>query len=171
MKKEILFDGKLYRLNSATNYYIVHDKEKKGKMLHRAIWERYSGEKIPKGYIIHHIDGNRLNNEFSNLMCVSPKEHSKLHKNGEAASKRLKEHPERVAVFLQKAKEWHKTPESRQMTRDRFKGVKHHPRECKACGVTFGTYVDHVYCSTCIRKFRARAKRHGVSQQQWMDFV
>jgi hypothetical protein len=46
---------------------------------YRIIWEKFNEEKIPKGYHIHHIDGNRNNNEPLNLMCISPEDHFKIH--------------------------------------------------------------------------------------------
>ena len=50
---------------------------------HRWVWVKYNGE-IPydengQTYEIHHVDGNRENNDISNLMCVSKREHSKIH--------------------------------------------------------------------------------------------
>jgi HNH endonuclease len=52
---------------------------------HRKIYETYIGP-IPKdedgrSYEIHHIDGNHNNNELSNLLCVSIKEHYEIHKS------------------------------------------------------------------------------------------
>jgi len=34
---------------------------------------------IPKGFVIHHIDGVRLNNDPDNLFLISRSDHSKLH--------------------------------------------------------------------------------------------
>jgi hypothetical protein len=45
---------------------------------YRKIWEQHYGP-IPKGNHIHHIDGNRDNNDISNLMCVTPREHYDIH--------------------------------------------------------------------------------------------
>ena len=45
---------------------------------YRTIWERHNG-KIPQGFEIHHIDGNRNNNNISNLLCVSLEEHYNIH--------------------------------------------------------------------------------------------
>ena len=45
---------------------------------HRYIWELHNG-KIPKGYEVHHIDGNTHNNDISNLTLLSIKEHRSLH--------------------------------------------------------------------------------------------
>jgi hypothetical protein len=47
-------------------------------MSYRKIWEKHNG-KIPYGYEIHHIDGNRKNNHISNLLCVSIEDHYKIH--------------------------------------------------------------------------------------------
>lgn len=50
---------------------------------YRKIWEDNFGP-IPKdengrSYEIHHKDGNTENNDLSNLMCVSIKEHYDIH--------------------------------------------------------------------------------------------
>ena len=44
---------------------------------HRVIWKRYNGE-IPKGSMIHHINGKKRDNRIENLECCSRKEHGKL---------------------------------------------------------------------------------------------
>ena len=51
---------------------------------HRKLWESVYGQ-IPKdaegrSYEIHHIDGNHKNNDITNLLCVSIKEHYAIHK-------------------------------------------------------------------------------------------
>jgi hypothetical protein len=49
-------------------------------MHYRKIWETANNKKIPDDYEIHHIDGNRNNNEPKNLKCVSIQEHLEIHK-------------------------------------------------------------------------------------------
>lgn len=49
-------------------------------MHYRKIWEITNNKKIPKGYEIHHIDGNHDNNEPDNLKLVSIEEHLEIHK-------------------------------------------------------------------------------------------
>lgn len=44
--------------------------------LHRYKYEKEIG-KIPEGYDIHHIDGNKQNNDLSNLECLSKSDHTK----------------------------------------------------------------------------------------------
>ena len=55
--------------------------------IHRACWEAYWGM-IPKGYVVHHVDGDKLNNEIENLQCMTRSEHSSYHhtERQEAAS-------------------------------------------------------------------------------------
>ena len=45
---------------------------------YREIYVEHYGP-IPKGYHVHHIDHNPLNNDPKNLVAVSPEEHAKLH--------------------------------------------------------------------------------------------
>lgn len=49
------------------------------KDLHVAVWEKANGP-VPKGYVIHHIDFNKDNNDISNLQCMTNSEHGKLHR-------------------------------------------------------------------------------------------
>ena len=48
-------------------------------MHYRKIWEMHHNKKIPEGYEIHHIDGNKNNNDIDNLKCVSIEEHLDIH--------------------------------------------------------------------------------------------
>jgi hypothetical protein len=47
---------------------------------YRKVWERVNGD-IPKGYHIHHIDGNHYNNSIDNLKLVTQEEHFWIHYN------------------------------------------------------------------------------------------
>lgn len=47
--------------------------------IYRKIYEEHHNTKIPNGWHIHHIDGNRNNNDISNLEMLSPDEHAKKH--------------------------------------------------------------------------------------------
>jgi len=48
------------------------------KSTHRYVWEQHNG-KIPKGYYIHHKDGDSFNNKIENLELISPEEHRYIH--------------------------------------------------------------------------------------------
>lgn len=48
---------------------------------YRRIYEEYYKAQIPKGYHIHHIDGNHENNDPLNLECLSPADHAQKHEH------------------------------------------------------------------------------------------
>lgn len=50
-----------------------------GKYLHRVIMERYLGKKLRTNEHIHHVDGNVVNNNISNLEIVNNSAHRKIH--------------------------------------------------------------------------------------------
>jgi len=46
----------------------------------RYIWEQVNG-KIPEGYVIHHVNKDRLDDRIENLLLLSPTEHIIMHKD------------------------------------------------------------------------------------------
>lgn len=81
-------------INEGGYYRIRSTKEgNRNKFLHRLVWEDWYGVSVPDGYVIHHIDGNRLNNEIWNLQCVQNNIHNKHHmlKNNPWKDKNLSE--------------------------------------------------------------------------------
>lgn len=46
--------------------------------IHRMVWEQAHGP-IPPGYIVHHVDHDKRNNDLSNLALMSRQEHSAHH--------------------------------------------------------------------------------------------
>lgn len=66
-------------------YYKIDSRKEgnKNKLLHRLIWEDFWRTKIPKGYHIHHKNGNKLDNCILNLQLIKAGEHSKLHNSNE----------------------------------------------------------------------------------------
>ena len=46
--------------------------------VHRKVWMEQNGE-IPKGFLVHHKNGNKKDNRIKNLKLVSHSEHTKLH--------------------------------------------------------------------------------------------
>lgn len=63
-------------------YQITSRNENSKKLLHRLIWESYYNTKIPKGYVIHHLNENKNDNRIQNLQCISSKNHRRYHQLG-----------------------------------------------------------------------------------------
>ena len=62
-------------------YYQISSGIHQGKLLHRLIYEECFGS-IPKGFHIHHLDGNKENNNPANLVMISKSNHHHLHTSG-----------------------------------------------------------------------------------------
>lgn len=55
-------------------------KDKRGYvLLHRLVMEDYLGRYLNNDEFIHHKDGNKLNNDLSNLELIYPEKHAKEH--------------------------------------------------------------------------------------------
>lgn len=65
--------------------YITHWIAPNKKMhAHRFLMEQLLGRKLLKGEVVHHIDGDKHNNDISNLvLCKDMGEHRKLHCSAE----------------------------------------------------------------------------------------
>lgn len=63
--------------------YKYRAKKVKGKRIdmQRYVMEQILGRKLTKNEIVHHIDGNKLNNDPSNLQVMTKAEHTRLHMN------------------------------------------------------------------------------------------
>lgn len=70
----VSFEGDRYYFRSREGYYSTLS----GKRLHVAIWERANGP-VPHGHIVHHLDGDRLNNQIENLMPMTRADHARHH--------------------------------------------------------------------------------------------
>lgn len=84
--------GRLKSFRRDLNGHIMSNKNKKGwyftvnlydernkchtARIHTLVAKHFIGE-IPKGYHVHHIDGNKQNNLVTNLKIVHPSEHRK----------------------------------------------------------------------------------------------
>lgn len=77
------FNGESYYL--CGSYY-----QRKGRRLHRTVWEYHNGD-IPKGYHVHHIDGDRSNNQIDNLVLMLGSEHLSAHMSDPARKEQARE--------------------------------------------------------------------------------
>lgn len=108
---------------------------------HRELWKSVHG-KIPDGCHVHHIDGNPLNNDISNLDCVRGSSHSAIHE-----PMRTDEYRQRRIEYMRKANEaskpWHSTPDGIAFHKDN--GLKSWEdrelttKHCEHCGKEYET--------------------------------
>ena len=60
-------------------YHMTQDRDGRSTRVHRVAWATYHGP-IPNGHVVHHRNGDTLDNRIENLACMTPSEHAKLHK-------------------------------------------------------------------------------------------
>lgn len=70
-------------------YYHIRLANGEWEYLHRHIWKNVMG-KIPKNHIIRFIDGNTLNCDINNLMCITRAQNAQLNQNRRKAAQTLK---------------------------------------------------------------------------------
>ena len=70
----IYFGRKFYK---ATNGYWVCSRARL-PWAHRWVWMHHHGD-IPKGFDVHHIDGDKSNNAIENLQLMTRSEHLLIH--------------------------------------------------------------------------------------------
>jgi hypothetical protein len=178
--------GRYYLSQSTSN-----EGRKHAKGLHVAIWEFYSGEKVQKGDIIHHKDGNYFNNDYSNLERITRREHLALHAEKNRGKKPSKEQLEHLSRVREKATLWHRSEAGRAWHREHAKTslgkIKKEKYCCSFCKKDFESKiklrkVERRFCSSkcytkwqwrnnfeiirkkcviCYKEFDARASRHA----------
>ena len=142
------FNGITYGRNLQRNdhyFKLVH--------LHRAVWTYYFGE-IPDGYVVHHIDGDKENNDISNLMLMSKSEHIQLHHT----TMKMPQKPSKKTTFkcIVCGKEYEAVNNGRNLycsleclAKYRDNTLYAETRNCLFCGKEFVTnkYSNHKFCS------------------------
>lgn len=153
-----VFNGVNYYLRP--NGYYSTTKKKHTSALHHAVWEFY-GNKIIKGYDIHHKDFDKTNNNIDNLEQLSHEEHARIHMlANDAINKKCKEcgdsflsgntpsssplcKPCRNAINKEYKRRWTKEKRERINKKSLEKYHSEEYREtriCKLCGKEFSTY-------------------------------
>jgi len=137
----LIFGGKAFKVDKSGYMHM------KGIRLHRIIWEIHKGP-IPKGFDIHHKDGNKLNNTIDNLECISHPEHLSLH----------------MSQNSEKIHRWHKTKKGRlflgEKSKTLWKNRKVHTLTCLHCGKEFqAKQIDRAkYCDNNCEQAARRAR-------------
>ena len=74
-------DGYYRKRNPKTGKYLL---------VHQEIWKENNLPYIPKGFCVHHLDGDSLNNNEKNLLLLDFSTHTKLHHLGTTHTKETK---------------------------------------------------------------------------------
>ena len=125
--------------------------QRKGKRLHRMVWEFHNGP-IPDGYDVHHMDEDRTNNDIGNLQLLSESEHHSLHMQ---APERKEQSRNAIAKAIEAARDWHSTPDGEAFHSKHAKEYWQHAKlntyVCTYCGEEFQTKAvygkgEHTFC-------------------------
>ncbi len=156
-----------FRRDKKTGYYLSSRKingPRKG--LHVYVWELFNG-KVPEGYDVHHIDGNKKNNEIENLEILNRSDHAKEH-GRRLTDEQREERAERLRkMAVPKAVEWHKSKEGRKWHSNHGKEVAMNrpfiDYECDYCGKPFKSkriysITDNKFCcNNCRSSYRRKS--------------
>lgn len=147
------FNGESYYLCGA--YF-----QRKGKRLHREVWIYHNGE-IPKGFHVHHVDGNIANNSIENLQLIEGSKHLSYHMRCE---NRKEQSRESVKKAIAKAPEWHHSKAGAEwhskQSKQTWEHIPYKTVRCAWCGCEFQSRdVGHKGDRYCCEKHKASALR------------
>ncbi len=126
---------------------------------HRVVWEEANGP-IPEDYHIHHKDGDRANNDLSNLELLSDTEHGHLHgKQGGRPSKGVIECVECGEFRQHYVRDRCKTCYLTWRSRERYQGRQGSQIVCIVCS------QERIHCAKgkcyrCYKRENTRNRRH-----------
>ena len=171
--KIIEFNGVAYRLMGTGRYYLSQSNSNQGRKhprgLHVAIWEFYSKKTVPRGWHVHHKDGNPHNNGYENLECLPAKEHRKIPKKIDRVA--MGKNLERIRPL---ATAWHRSAVGRQWHREHARKIWEKSLRvgclCCVCGGPFESYhANAKFCSQrCERK---KAVSEGRYRENRICFI
>mgnify|MGYP003294393628 CR=1 FL=1 len=132
------------RFNGESFYLCGNYYQRKGKRLHRTVWEHHNGE-IPKGYHVHHVDEDRSNNQIENLVLLVGSDHNRKHMSKHEVVEKSRES---IQKAIEKAPEWHRSSD----------GYEWHSKHAKEYweNAPLRTYT----CDYCGKEFQSRAVRY-----------
>lgn len=128
------------------------DRRRGIESLHREIWKAQNGP-IPKGYQIHHIDGDAGNNSITNLRCVKSNPHLSEHSKGKVKNPRGGGPKAAAWHGSDRGKEWHS-----EHAKVAWEGEEPTVRICQQCGKEYKSRA-HGKSKYCSNSCKARAFR------------
>lgn len=142
MPKQQTYNGLTFNCDEKTGYYLCTCRVgKKRPRLHRYVWETNNGP-IPKGHHVHHKNGNRGNNDISNLELMKQGEHLSHH--GQMEKNKLISRKNLLEFAQPEAAKWHKSEECREISRKNW---------YKSLGKYFEVMVT-LMCEQCSEEYK-----------------
>ena len=133
---------------------------------------------------MHHVDGNKDNNDISNLKLITASEHLKLHGRELTEEQREQRRINVVKNAVPKSIEWRKTEEARRMNRERAKkqweNKKPQKYTCDYCGKEYESLNSYGeegnrFCSNACKSAWRRKSRIDdeirVCEVCWREFL
>ncbi len=163
-RETVSWNGKKYhRYPDATNLsdrsYFSRGVKGGTERLHRSIYEHHHG-KIPKGYHVHHINGDKGDNRIENLEALTHKEHFGKHL---ATGDDLKRKQAHMASIRPMTKAWHASPEGHRFHAEngRKSALSYVPveRTCEQCSIKFQSKRKEKNDRFCSNKCRSAHRR------------
>lgn len=159
-------DGVHYQVFNNKRYYLYKGERyfsSSSKRLHIQVYKNKYGD-VPKGFHVHHKDGNRANNDISNLELITAKEHLSQH-----SKKRVKDNPSFFIKFQamgqNTAKIWHSSTEGlawhKKHGKNSWKNRKYKTHQCLQCGKYFESRYSGIikYCHNNCKAKALRERR------------
>lgn len=175
MAESIRFKGVIFRRYpdaaqwAERSYFVpgIADREKGALRLHEEIWRDAHGD-IPEGYEVHHADFDPLNNELSNLACVTIAEHKELHRERGRQRGRERGVPD---AARRAATAWHRSEAARPLHvangHAAWATVETRTEVCEQCDAAYDVRTLHRRDRFCSDKCKSAARRaSGVDDEQ-----
>lgn len=159
--ESVIFNGvKFNRYPESKNYSDRNYYRSESGSLHRVVWEFHNGP-IPKGYHVHHKDGNTANNDISNLELKTKGDHHKLHAESMTDGRR-KELADRMNSVRHKSVNWHGSEEGRAWHKkhgeEMWASRSATKKTCAYCGKEYETTSTHGRSKFCSNACKTRSR-------------
>jgi len=166
-QKYVWCKGLRFARDEKTGYYLNSSNHVR---LHVFVWEQ-ANCKVPKGYHVHHDNGDKNDNRLINLRLMSRREHIILHGKNLTAEEREWRRRNLAEKARPKASDWHRSEEGRKWHKEQARQLSKKmlaqkiEHICTVCGKHyFSHHHDGKFCSpNCKTKGR---KRTGIDNVQ-----